>query len=84
MGKDGHQYLSQEFNGKVLDLVEQKGFYPFEYKSDFEKFKEELPSKENVYSSLMGKKTVIESMRIFSRFGINLKWKSWKVITICT
>ena len=73
MGKDGDQYLSQEFNGKVLDLVEQKGFYPFEYKSDFEKFKEELPSKENVYSSLMGKKTVIESMRIFSRFGINLK-----------
>ena len=54
MGKDGHQYLSQEFNGKVLDLVEQKGFYPFEYKSDFEKLKEELPSKENVYSSLMG------------------------------
>ena len=73
LGKDEHKYLSQEFHGKVLDLVEQKWIYPFEYKSDFEKFKEELPSKENFYSSLMGKKTVIKSMRILLRFGINLK-----------
>ena len=26
----------------------QKGFYPYEYMSDFEKFKEQLPSKENL------------------------------------
>ena len=24
LGKDEHKYLSQEFHGKVLDLVEQK------------------------------------------------------------
>ena len=39
----------------VLDLVKQKGFYPYEYRSNFEKFKEQLPSKEKFYSSLMRK-----------------------------
>ena len=38
-------HLSQEFHSNVLDLVKQKGFYPHEYMSDFEKFKEELLSK---------------------------------------
>ena len=43
LNKNGFQYLSQElFDDNVLDLVKQKGFYPYEYKSDFEKFKEEL------------------------------------------
>ena len=37
---------------KLLDLVKQKRFYPYEYKNDFEKFKEELSSKENFHSSL--------------------------------
>ena len=32
--------------GKNVDLVEQKWFYPCKYMSDFEKFKEELYSKE--------------------------------------
>ena len=48
--------LSQEFNNKVLDLVKQKGFYPYEYMSGFEKFKEILPSKKKFYNSLTGKK----------------------------
>ena len=37
--KDGFKYLSQEFDNSVLDLVKQKEFYPYEYMSDFEKFK---------------------------------------------
>ena len=49
LGKDDFKYLSQEFDNNVLDLVKQKGFYPYEYMSDFEKFKEELPSKEMFY-----------------------------------
>ena len=48
--------MSQEFDNNVLDLVKQKGFYPYEYLSDFEKFKEQLPSKENFYSSLIDTK----------------------------
>ena len=48
--------MAQKFNNIVLDLVKQKGFYPYEYMSDFEKFKEELPSKEKFYSSLTHRK----------------------------
>ena len=48
--------MSQEFGSNILNLVKQKLFYPYESMSDFEKFKEELPSKEKFYSSLTGKK----------------------------
>ena len=48
--------MSQEYNSNVLDVVKQKWFYPHEYMSDFKKFKEELPTKENSYSLLTDKK----------------------------
>ena len=38
LNKDDFKYLSQEFDNNVLDLVKQKGFYPYKYTSDFEKF----------------------------------------------
>ena len=44
--------MSREFDNNVLDLVKQKGFYPYEQINDFEKFKEELPSQKKFYSSL--------------------------------
>ena len=56
LGKDDFKYLSQEFNNKLLDLVKQKGFDPFEYMTDFKKFKEQLPNKWKFYSSLICKK----------------------------
>ena len=34
-----------DFDNKVLELVKQKGFYPYDYMSDFEKIKEEISSK---------------------------------------
>ena len=48
--------MNQEFDNNVLDLVKQKGFHPYEYMTDFEKFKEELPNKEKCYSSLTDRK----------------------------
>ena len=48
--------MCQEFDKKKLDLVKQKGFYPYEYMGNFEIFKEELPSREKFYSSLTGKR----------------------------
>ena len=56
MSKDYFKHLSQEFDKNILDLVKQKGFYLYEYMSDFENFKEELPSKERFYSSLSNTK----------------------------
>ena len=47
INKDDLEYLNQEFENNVLELVKQKGF---EYMSDFEKFKEELPSKEKFFN----------------------------------
>ena len=40
-----------------LDLVKQKGLYPYEYLSDFEKIEEKLPCIEKLYSSLTDRKT---------------------------
>ena len=40
LGKDNFKYLSQEFDNNVLDLVKQKGLYPYEYMTDLKKFKE--------------------------------------------
>ena len=54
--KDDFKHWSQKLNDSVLDPVKQKGFHPYEYSSDFEKFKGELPSKEKFHSSLTGKK----------------------------
>ena len=68
LGKNDLKYLSQEIDNNVLDLVKQKGFYPYEYMSDFEKFKEELPSKGKFHSSL-----VTTIMHMLLMFGKNLK-----------
>ena len=56
LGKDDYKYLSQEFNSNVRVLARQKGFYPYEYMNNFEKFKGQLTSKEKFYSSLISKK----------------------------
>ena len=40
----------------ILDLVKQKEFYPYDYMTNFKKLKEQLPSKEEFYSLLTGKK----------------------------
>ena len=45
LNKEDSKYLSQEFHKKKLDLVNKKRVYPFEYMTDFEKFKETLPRK---------------------------------------
>ena len=56
LAQDDFKYLNQEFHDNVLDLIKQKGFCSYEYMSNSEKFKEQLPSKEKFYSSLTGKK----------------------------
>ena len=83
LSENDFKYLSQEFDlilfNIVLDLAKQKEFYRYEYMSDFGKSREQLPKKENLYSS-----SVIKITKIFLRFKINLKWRIWKIIRTCT
>ena len=76
--------MSQEFDKNKSDLVKKKGFYPFEYMTGFEKFKEKLPSKEKFHSSLTGKtisdKEYDHVLNVRSKF----RMKTMKDITTCT
>ena len=46
------KYTSHVFEGDEFDLMVKKGVYPYDYIDSFEKFKEQLPSKEDFYSIL--------------------------------
>ena len=69
------KYLSQELNDNILYLVIQKFFYPYEYMSEFEKFKEKLSSKEKFFNSLKSKKKISdkEYQHVLLKFGTSLK-----------
>ena len=57
LNKDDFKYLSQEFDNNVLDLVKQKGFYRYEYMTDFQKFKRRITKQIKFYCSLADRKT---------------------------
>ena len=77
LGKDNLKHLSLEFDNSFSNLVKQKWFCPYyEYTRDFEKFIEQIPSKEEFYSSLtelIPKELVTKKINMFLRFGTNLK-----------
>ena len=51
--KEDLEYTSEEFTGKKLSLMSQKGVYPYDFMDGFEKFSQtELPAKEQFYSIL--------------------------------
>ena len=51
--KDDLIYTSKAFKGKRLDLMSQKGVYPYDFMDSFEKFiQTELPNKDQFYSIL--------------------------------
>ena len=54
--KYSFKHLRQEFANNVLGVCKQKGFYPYEYMSNFEKFKEDLHRKVKFYISLAERK----------------------------
>ena len=54
------KYLIEEFGSKNLELLKQKGAYPYEYMNSFERFNEEkLPDKKYFYSSIKDGKLVM-------------------------
>ena len=52
---DDLKYTSKRFKGLKLDLMAKKGVYPYDFMDSFDKFKEQLPSKEEFYSILNDK-----------------------------
>ena len=47
------KYLTEEFGSKNLELLKQKGAYPYEYINSFKRFNEEkVPDKKCFYSSV--------------------------------
>ena len=70
--------MSQKFDNDVLDLVTQKGFYSYEYMNDFEKFKEEFPSKVKLYSSLTGRKITDKEYEHILNVWKNFEMKTMK------
>ena len=48
--------MSEEFSGEFLELVKQKGVYPYEYIESFKKcFENKLPDRCEIFSSLKDK-----------------------------
>ena len=53
LSNNDFKYLSEKFSGKFLELVEEKGVYPYEYMDSFKKFSEDkLPDKCEFFNSL--------------------------------
>ena len=52
LSDEDFKYLIEEFGSKNLELLKQKGDYPYEYMNSFERFNEEkLPPRKSFYSS---------------------------------
>ena len=50
------KYLSEEYSGELLELVREKGVYPYEYMDSFKRFNEDkFPDRFDFFSSLKNK-----------------------------
>ena len=60
--------MNQKFDNNVLDLAKQKGFCLYVDMIDFEKFKEELPSKEKLTDKKISHKKYELVLNIWNKF----------------
>ena len=73
--KDDLKYTSQTFKGKRLNLMSQKGVYPYDYTNSFEKFdQKELPRKEDFYSIINDQHITDEDYQ-----HAQAVWKAFKI-----
>ena len=57
LSDEDFKYLVEEFGSKNLELLKQKGAYPYKYINSFERFNEEkLPARKYFFSSTKKKK----------------------------
>ena len=78
LGDRDFKYLSEEYSGELLELVKEKGVYPYEYMDSFKRFNEDkLPDKCKYFSSLKDK---FISKEEYDR-AINV-WNVFKIKTL--
>ena len=68
--------LSEEFSGRFLELVKQKGVYPYEYTDNFEKFFEDkLLDESEFFSSIkdrcISEKYYFKAINVWNVFKMN-------------
>ena len=57
LSDEDFKYLVEDFDSENLELLKQKGAYPYEYMVSFEKFNEErLPARKHFFSSIKKEK----------------------------
>ena len=76
MSDNDFKYLLQEFSGDLLQIVKQKGVYPYESMDSFKKFSEnKLPNRCKYFSSLKDKciseKDYLKADNIWNVFKMN-------------
>ena len=60
MSDENFKYLVEEFGSKNLQLLKQKGAYPYEHMNSFERLNEEkLPARKYFYGSTKDEKLVM-------------------------
>ena len=71
-------YTSKVFKGKRLDLMSQKGVYPYDFMDSFEKFNQmDLPTKDQFYSILNNQHITDDEYDHAKKF-----WKTFKIKTM--
>ena len=76
--KDDLIYTSKVFKGKRLNLMSQKGVYPYDFMDSFEKFDQtELPTKDQFYSVLNDQHITDDEYDHAKKV-----WKSFKIKTM--
>ena len=76
--RDDLRYTSQAFKGKRLNLMSQKGVYPYDYMNSLEKFDQtELPTKEDFFSILNNRHISNEEYDHAKKV-----WKAFKIKTM--
>ena len=71
--KDDLIYTSKAFKGRRLDLMSQKGVYPYDFMDSFDKFNQkELPNKDQFYSILNDQHITDDEYDQLRKFGIPL------------
>ena len=76
LSNNDFKYLTQEFSSDLIELVKQKGVYPYEYMNSFKKFFEDkLPDRCGCFSSLkdecISEKDYSHAINVWDTFKMN-------------